>query len=115
VKSASRSLTVLLAALAPLAAAAGTPTLDVSVGVTVLTGSGACEAVSGASFVAVTCGLPRTLVVGGFDASNQPDRWRVAGLTAALTSPVFGNVASATSSRIVQLDNGSYVELTISW
>lgn len=140
-KSLARAKLALLAAVATGAVLANQLSANVGLQVRVVSSSGACEAVSTAPAVQVSCHAPVAptpaapvatepsvepveqvgpggplLPEPGAVPFQRAGTIRAAGIGAATeTVPVFSDGTKITSWRVVQLDNARYLELTIAW
>ena len=95
---------------------AGGLSLAVTVSVTVVPSSGACEAVATTPGVEVSCLGPRGPLVPqpGDVAFQRVGTIPVDGV-AQEPLPLYSDGTKITSWRMVTLDNARYVELTIAW
>jgi type IV secretory pathway protease TraF len=95
---------------------AATFTTNVTVTVELTSSSGICGVRTGKVAAGVTCGPLTQTVLGGTGAVSMQ---RIGMLPArgVVTEPLplYGDATKFTSWRIVQLNNGDYVELTIVW
>lgn len=115
VRSIGRVLALACAATFAVAgvAAANTLSADVQVKVNLVTSSGVCGAMAGDPGVQVSChppeGAPVTV------AGSVPYPSTIAAGDAGVGVAKERLPANISSWRIVQLDNASYLELTIAW